>query len=58
MQELNATMNLLAESAESLQQLSSTLEENVSFFRVREGGVLHQIKEDVKTAAEREAEEA
>lgn len=57
MQELNATMNLLAESAESLQQLSGTLEENVSFFRVREGGVLQQIKEDVKTAAEREAEE-
>lgn len=36
MQELNATINLLAESAEQLQDLSKSLEENISFFQMGE----------------------
>jgi prefoldin subunit 5 len=33
MEELNATMNILAESASSLQEVSKSLEDNIAFFR-------------------------
>ena len=31
---MNAAINLLAESAQQLQEMSKSLEENISFFRV------------------------
>lgn len=48
MQELNATINLLAESAGHLQGLSKTLEENISFFHVGENNLFGLKKEELE----------
>lgn len=45
MEELNATINLLANQADQLQQLSNSLSENISFFQIGEGKIRESIEE-------------
>lgn len=48
MEELNATINLLANQAEQLQQLSDSLSEDISFFRIGEGRIRESIQERLR----------